>query len=202
MKNKHIKLIIIIYLVALTVSTLFYYIIPKNNFVKGQSLKEVEEVKKRGRIIAENIDLLPSKKSDPNYDIQSYEFKYEDKNLEIVKETVRAQIFIGRKNTNDNKIEVYSCKAPTFFHGVEYSDKIKEPKIEMINSILNIKDEKQKYSEYVYVEFPKDFTTTQFYGKETYNSYSGFGGMGCSMVYVKIPKDLVILNDEKFIYIK
>ena len=202
MKNKHIKFIIIIYFVVLTVGTISYYIMPKDNFVKNKSLREVEEAETRRRTIAENIDLLPTKKSDVNYNIQSYDFNYEDKNLEIVRGTVRAQIFIGRKNINDNKIEVYSYKVPKYFHGVEYSDRIKVPKIEIINSKLNIEGEKQKYLEYAYVEFPKDFTTTQFYGKKPYNSSSEFSGMETSMVYVIIPKDLVILNDENFIYVK
>jgi len=208
MKNKYINFIAIIYLAVLIVGTIIYYIIPKDGFMEAISSKKIIASEERYRTIIENPAALPDMKKDGETDIESYIFNYEGRDLEIAKVNTKGQIFFGRKSTNDNKIEVYRYKAPTTFQGVDITDKIKEPKIELVNNKLDFVYEKQEYS---YMEFPKDVTITQFCKGENDkldNKYDGridpinYSGRGNSIIYIKIPKDLNILNDEYFIYIE
>ncbi|WP_291643668.1 hypothetical protein [Clostridium sp.] len=67
---------------------------------------------------------------------------------------------------------------------------LKEPKIKLIKSELNIKCEKQKFS---LTQFSKDIVINQFY-----ESNKGATSFRSGMIYIRIPKTLKILGDGKY----
>ena len=199
MKNKYIKLIVSIYLALLVIGTIVYYFIPKDKLMETHIAVGGIEAEKKLIAAYENITEIPKMKSEGDRNIESYSFNYEGNTLRIMNEDNQGKIFVDKKSTSDNKIEVYVYKASCSLSGIDITDKIKGPSVYMVNNYLNIEYEKQEYK---YTIFPKDFTITQFYQKYDYKKDSERTGGGSSIIYVKIPKDLVILHDEEIKYVE
>jgi len=199
MRNKYIKLIVSIYLALLVIGTIVYYFIPKEKLIEAQAAISSRETQKRFIAVFDNITALPKMKLEGDRNIESYTFNYEGNALRIMNENNKKQIFVDKKSISDNKVEVYVYKASSALGGIDITDKIKGPSIEMINNYLNIEYEKKEYK---YTVFPKDITITQFYERDKSKMYSQYSGGGTCIIYIKVPKDLVILHDEEIKYVE
>jgi len=198
MRNKYIRLIVIAYISFNILSVIFYCTIPNENFVQSKSSVASNQFENMQNEIKNNPQLLTLRISDDKYNFKNYTFDYEGKDLEISIAKDDHQIFINRKATDDNKIEVYWYPGPIEVNGIDFTSVLKEPNIKLNQSKLNINYEKQKYS---FTQFSKDITINQFYEKKDNEINNGSTGFGSSLLYIRIPKNLKILENEDFQYL-
>jgi len=198
MRNKYIRPIVMAYISFYILSVIFYYTIPNENFVQSKPSVASNQFENMQNVIMKNPQLLSLKISDDKYSIKNYNFNYEGKDLEISIANDEHQIFINRKATDDNKIEVYWYPGPIDVNGIDFTSVLKEPIINLNKSKLNIKYEKQEYS---FKQFSKDITINQFYEKKDNKINNGSMGFGSSMLYIRIPKNLKILGNQDFQYL-
>jgi hypothetical protein len=196
MKNKHIRLIVIIYCAVLIAGTVIYYILPKDNFTKvntndGNSNSSYFDPAPKA-VVQElkNKDLIGK------YKVGSYNFDKET--LEISSNIMQEQVIIERKSTNDRTIEVYRIAGSEKFWREELSKKVSSPKIELVDYKLNIIGAEQKLD---YIQFEKDPIVTQFKQNEI-NNDDGFGRLFITdIIYVKVPKDQKVIVNGMYDYI-
>ncbi|MCJ7691455.1 MAG: hypothetical protein MUO60_19400, partial [Clostridiaceae bacterium] len=146
MKNKYIRLIVIAYISLNILGVIFYCTIPKGNFVQNKSNIDLNQLVNMKNQIMNNPHILSVKSSQDKYNIKNYNFNYTGKELEITLAKKHHLVFIDRKASDDNKIEVYCYPAPIIFNGLVFTDILKEPNIKLIGNELNIEYKKQNYS--------------------------------------------------------
>jgi hypothetical protein len=190
MKNKYIKLIVMVYISINILGVIFYSTIPKGDFVQSKSSVESKQFEKDE--IMRNPQVLALKSSEEKYNTKNYDFDYEGKDLEINFTKENHQISVDRKTSDDNKIEVYWYPGSITLNGIDFTNMLKEPNIKLIRSKLNIDCEKQTYS---LTQFSKDIVINQFYEKKDNEGANSFGS---GIIYIRIPKTLKILGDEEY----
>jgi len=201
MKNKIIKVVIIVYVAIMLLGTGFYYTIPKTNLIKGMAgteIKEPVDLKFQYEFL-ENPKLLTDKAMQEKHKIRSYTFDYKDKELGFKFEE-QENIVLERKETVDSKIEVYWYPGVQFVNGVDLSHLIKEPEVNLVDKKLNIKFEKQRFN---YTKFSKDVVLNQFFKDNNKEKDRGImGSLNSGIIYIKVPKNLEITGEEQYKLIK
>lgn len=196
MKNRHIRMIIIIYCAVLIAGTVLYYIIPKDNFIKVNSNDDKSNSTYFDLAPKAVVQELKNKDLIEKYKVGSYNFDKET--LEISSNIMQEQVILERKSTNDSKIEVYRITGGEKRWREELSKKASSSKIELVDYKLNIIGEKQNLD---YIQFEKDSTITQFNQSEI-NKYDGFGSAFITdIIYVKVPKDQKVIVNGMYDYI-
>ncbi len=191
MRNKYIRFIVIAYIAINILGVIVYVAMPKGSFVQaitGVDLKQTE--------VMNNPEVLAHKSSVEKYNVKNYNFNYDGKDLGFVFVNEHNQIFIDRKTSDDNKIELYWYSGSIIVNGIDFTNILKEPNMKLINNKLNIEYEKQNYN---LTQFSKDVVINQFYEKKDNEMVSGLGSSG--IIYIKIPKNLKILGDEEYQYL-
>jgi len=201
MRNKIIKVVIIVYVAIMLLGTGFYYTIPKTNLIKGMSgteIKEPVDLKFQCEFL-ENPKLLTDKAMQEKHKIRSYTFDYKNQELGFKFEE-QEHIVLERKETEDSKIEVYWYPGVQYVNGVELSHLIKEPEVNFVDKNLNIKFEKQRFN---YTKFSKDVVINQFLKDNNNERDRGIvGGLNSGIIYIKVPKNLEITGEEQYKLIK
>lgn len=197
MKNKYVRVIIIAYIALNILGVIIYYAMPKGVFVKAKSGVDSNQFENSHEVL-NNPQIIANKSLEDKYNIKNYNYNYEGKALEIIFSKEAQQVFIDRKTSDDNKIEVYWYSGPIIVNGIDFSYALKEPNIKLLNNKLNIENEKQKY---IFTQFSKDLVSNQFYDKKHNAGNNRVSGFGSSILYIKIPESLKILGDETFQYI-
>lgn len=212
MKNKHIKLIIIIYCSVLVISTLLYYVISKQVIVKANINDEYSSSTYSEQEPKKAIKELKSKNLLDRYKVGSY--KFDKDTLKISTDDGIKQVILERKGTNDSKIEVYSLSDPALVWKNKIQNVFTEPNIVWDGNELNINNTSRNFR---FAEFTKNNTITQFSIKEdskervvfdrmqsgesypqSYDSYDYmdfsqyYSEYPKSIIYVEIPKDLKV----------
>jgi hypothetical protein len=198
MKNKYIKLIVIIYIAIQTLGAIVYYAMPMEGFVQGKAGDGFRESQSREEEIWNNPQVIGQKSLEDKYNIKNYNFNYEGKDLEITFAKEHEQILIDRKTSDDNKIEVYWYSGAMYVNNIDLAYVLEGPNIQLDNNKLTIEYEKQKYS---YTQFSKDIVINQFFNNKDDENKSVVGGFGSSILYIRIPKSLQVLGDEGYKYI-
>ncbi|MFT5872030.1 MAG: hypothetical protein ACI8WT_000957 [Clostridium sp.] len=193
MKNKYIRFIVIVYISLNILGVIFYYTIPKGNFVKSISSVDLKQFEKYE--VMTNPQVLALKSSQKKYNTKNYNFNYDGKDLEFNFTKENHQIIVDRKTSDDNKIEVYWYPGAITLNGIDFTNMIKEPNIKLIRSKLNIECEKQEYR---LTQFFKDIAIKQFYEKIDNESNNDVTSSGSDIIYIRIPKTLKILGDEAY----
>jgi len=198
MKNRSIRFIVIAYLIISILAVIIYYIMPKGNFAQVNTeadLKLLENIKTG---VVENISLLTDKSVQDKYNIESHSFNYEEKALEVIFKKEDQQVFINRKNSDDNKIEVYWYPGHILVNGMDFTSMINGPGINLVDNKLIIEFEKQRYN---FNQFSKDVMITQFYENKDKKDRVSTGSFGSGIIYIKIPLNLKVLGDVEYKYI-
>lgn len=198
MKNRSIRFIVIAYLAISILAVIIYYIMPKGNFAHANTGVNLEQLENMKTGVVDDIRLLADKNIGDKYNIESHSFNYEEKALEIIFKKEDQQVFINRKNSDDNKIEVYWYSGSMFVNGMDFANMIKGPSISLVNNKLIIEFEKQRYN---FTQFSKDVVINQFYeGKDEKDRVIN-GIFGSGIIYIKIPLNLKVLGDVEYKYI-
>lgn len=212
MKNKHIKLIIIIYCSILVISTLLYYAISKKVIVKANLNDEYSSSTYSEQDTKKVIKELKSKNLLDRYKVGSY--KFDKDTLKISTDDGIKQVIFQRKSTNDSKIEVYSLSDPALVWKNNMQNVYAKPNIVWDGNELNINNFSRNFK---FAEFTKNNTITQFSIKEDSKARAAFNRMQLgesypqsydsyaymdfsqyysdypkSIIYVEVPKDLKV----------
>jgi hypothetical protein len=181
-------------------SVIMLYLIPNKGFL-NQSKNNEKEIN-QSHIASQDIYTAAKEHRLDNtegvYTNEKWEFNFDEKQLEIVfldMENSNIQILAERKTTNDNKIEAIEYLTKSIFYGIDYTDKIKPPKIYLVGKELKI-TKPEGYSVKI-TSFMKEFTLPQFSEKRK-KQQEYFSNMmwGQRIVYLRIPKDLEIVDNK------
>jgi len=198
MKNRSIRFIVIAYLAISILAVIIYYIMPKGNFAQANTGVNLEQLENMKTGVVDDIRLLADKNIGDKYNIESHSFNYEEKALEVIFKKEDQQVFINRKNSDDNKIEVYWYSGSMFVNGMDFANMIKGPSISLVDNKLIIECEKQRYN---FTQFSKDVVINQFYEVKDEKDRVINGIFGSSIIYIKIPLNLKVLGDVEYKYI-
>lgn len=198
MKNRHIRFIVIVYIAINILGLIIYYIMPKRNFAQANTGVNLEQLENMKTGVVDDIRLLADKNIGDKYNIESHSFNYEEKALEVIFKKEDQQVFINRKNSDDNKIEVYWYPGSMFVDGIDFTSIIKGPNINLTDNKLIIECEKQRYN---FTQFSKDVVINQFYEGENEKDRVINGSFGSGILYIKIPLNLKVLGDVEYKYI-
>lgn len=200
MKSKHIKVIMCAYIAIMVIVNIIYFAMPKTNLARTTKIENplvsiYGETKINGK---ELLTSLQENVSTGKYKVEKFEFAAPAGSMELLQSEFNYETFIERKADNDSKVEVLRYTSRIVMNDIDLTDEIKSPLITLDNSQLHVNYVKQEFK---YVKFPKDFTITQFIKdkSEVENGHSG-GGFG-SIIIVRIPKDLNVIDDEKYQFI-
>ena len=103
----------------------------KGEFVQAKAGVDSNQFENSHEIL-NNPQVIANKSLKDKYNIKNYNFNYEGKALEITFSNDERQVFIDRKTSDDNKIEVYWYSGPIIVDGVDFSNAIKEPNIKFL----------------------------------------------------------------------
>lgn len=110
-------------------------------------------------------------------------------------ETEYRQILIERKKTDDNEIEVSTYVAPHWIGPINLTHLVQPPQILLVDGTLVINPPLQQKLDFK--RFDGDFSVKQFRSVDSY-PLEHSANMGWKAVYLRIPKNLEIINPKDF----
>lgn len=194
------------YILLLFLAQLFFYTLPNRDFPnKGVSPSDIN---KAHQDVSNFFVQLSEGKLSENKGVTingQWNFNYNGNTLELdsadPQYTGSWSIYVERKNSNDNKIEVRNYSTKIILNGIYYTSMIKSPEVILEGNKLHLM--KPGTSNIQSVKFIKEFTVRQFTGGE-----GMFGGvdqmdtvMGMNVLFLRIPKDLQLSVNDKMINI-
>ncbi|TDL63459.1 hypothetical protein E2R56_27440 [Rhodococcus qingshengii] len=142
-----------------------------------------------------NIDKIDNK-----YINKRWSLGYEEQELIIATENdelISTAVIVERKTVNDGKIEALHFKTRSGVNNMEITELEKPIRIELNENTLTIKNpEKVKLK---FSQFQQAFTVNQFTGEKPFRHATMFYG-GTSILYLKIPKDLKLVDKSNLNY--
>lgn len=142
-----------------------------------------------------NID-----KIDNNYITKRWSLGYEEQELNIATENdelISTAVIVERKTVNDGKIEALHFKTRSGVNNMEITELEKPITVELNGktlTIMNPEKVKLKFS-----QFQQAFTVNQFTSEKPFRHSTRFYG-GTSILYLKIPKDLKLVDNSNINY--
>lgn len=103
-----------------------------------------------------------------------------------------AQIYVERKNTNDDKIEAIVYRTRSSMNDMDISKLINPIRLKLAGNLLTLQNPKQvklKFS-----MFNNVFAVTQFTGEDSLFEHNSSFYDGQSILYMRIPKDLELID--------
>lgn len=204
--EQKVKSIFLIYFGVLVLAMAVYIFLPKDYYyfeMDGQYY-EVDQANletEYGDDYFSFYEVVAEDKIDEIEDVyieETWEFDYEDDTL-----TVRGSdyfpisTFVEEKEVDDDKIEITLYRTKATVEGIDISDQIKLPKLSLKeNQLFFTPPERLEMSFY---RLDKEAVITQFTGNPWYDFNHRISKTGAQMLYIKVPKDLKIEEDNVYI---
>ena len=160
--------------------------------LKTANIKELE--KERIALInaatAGNIETI-----DSNYIDKKWDLDYPDQKLNVAVENgefLSTQIFVERKNTNDDKIEAVSYKTRSSVNEMDITKLTNPLRLKLAGKTLSLMNPKKAKLEFSM--FNNVFAVNQFTGEDSLFAHQSSFFDGESILYMRIPKDLELIN--------
>lgn len=188
------------YVAILLICTGVSPLLPDNREVNYKIISDGQDLKKESvglydAAIEGNIE-----KIDKKFINKEWNFGYAEQELTIATENgefINTAVIVERKATNDGKIEATHYKTRSGVNNIEITDLEKPLRIELNGSALTIMNpEKVKLK---FTQFQQAFTVNQFTGEKPFSTATHFYG-GTSILYLKIPKDLELVDKSGINY--
>ncbi|MFP7300289.1 hypothetical protein [Neobacillus niacini] len=171
-----------------------------NKDVNYKTLNNNQELEKESTELYEaaiegNIDQI-----DKKFVSKEWSLDYGEKELTIATvndELISTLVLVERKTVNDGKIEAIHYKTRSGVNNMEITELEKPIQIDLNGNTLTIGNPekvKLKFSQY-----QQAFTLNQFTGEKTFRRSTHFYG-GTSILYLKIPKDLKLIDHSNLNY--
>lgn len=200
--GKRIKGVFGGYTAILFIALIVFYMLPSENFIYKEKDSQ-KNIDNENQVVQDFYDALQKGKVDKVkgvYKNGQWNFNLSENKLTIATsggEPFALSIYVQRKDTNDNKIEAVHYSTATLLEGVNISDKIIAPEVELKGNQLNVMMPKQQ--DIQFVKFIEEFTVRQFSkGKKVedidYNTTRMI--LGTRVLYLRIPKDVQLTFDS------
>lgn len=162
---------------------------------KAQSLEGVQKVNEEGAM-AETYTKLRNGEIDqinPKNLVGENHFDYQNQTLRIESSNENTpQIFVERKTTEDGGIDAFVYSTGFLIDGYDFSDKLKSYILELADDTLTLHSPGQQNIDISITNAP--FPVRQFTSESSlHSSFSG----GDQIIYLRIPKDVEVVNDER-----
>lgn len=190
LSGQKIRLIFGIYLAVLLISVGFFYLIPTD----AESTK-FGETEPGFPHLSEKIYNGSFAELDEKYVTEQWSFDYEgdELNLETVGNSINGiQLLVDVKSKNDNQIDVTFYQTPTYVEGIDVTDKIKPPLVNLSNKTLTMA--KPREFELDFTAFKKVFPMNQFTGEDWGMEDSFMRGE--HLLYLQVPKGINIQQGD------
>lgn len=178
------------YFVVLLISVVLVYLIP------NEAEPEVNEPTANRSILHNKVLNGNASIIDRDRIAKQWHFDYEEAELmmkAINNDVHGLSIYIGKKKENDGMIDVLLYQTPTYVQGIDVTDQVKAPLIDLSSGTLGIgKPEQQQLT---FTSFSQAFPLSQFTGED----WIGMGGRstrGEHLLYIRVPRDLNIHFDH------
>lgn len=194
--GKVIRVILIVYYVALLFSVMGIYLIKDKSIetYPNQNLRDIVLVQQTQNYFSDRIkDNSIDKAKDINKD-GYWEFKYKDSIIHI---TAPENIFIlvQEKAKADGKIEISNYEGKYIVDSVDFTKKVRPPVVNFKTDSLTIENP-SKYA-IVINKFYQDFTMAQFSGSKNNMFNQGYSGSSIgSILLIKIPQNVKLEMDN------
>jgi heme/copper-type cytochrome/quinol oxidase subunit 2 len=125
---------------------------------------------------------------------KKWNLAYHESKLNLTTETDQyfgAQIFVERKNTNDDKIEAVAYRTSSSMNDMDISKLINPIRLKVAGNLLTVQNPKQ--AKLKFSMFNNVFAVTQFTGEASSFQHNSSFYDGQSILYLRIPKDLELI---------
>jgi len=182
---KNLRWVFAVYTIVLLLSMAVLYNLPQVGF-SGSTRFPVASVDLFGAARTGKLEQTPGV-----FAKGKWSFDYGAGQLEIAREP-EIMIWAQRKDTEDGKLEVGFYLAKTSLEGVDYTDKIESPSVELSGSRLTVKN--ASHYQIKLAKFTPDFTVSQFSGgaSEQIVGSSSLPGV----LFLRFPKNVNIDNRQ------
>lgn len=102
-------------------------------------------------------------------------------------------IFVEKKKENDGKIDVLFYQTPTYVEGIDVTDQVKPPLVDLSSGALSVA--KPRLQELKFTSFKQEFSISQFTGEDWFRMGDTFI-RGDHLLYIRVPNDLKIHQDH------
>ncbi len=189
MNTNSLNWVLRVYTAVLLSSVVVLYMLPKQDFAASTTYLDqftgIYEAGKAGKLGSTN----------GVYAKGNWSFEFSGSQLKISSEYPNALIFVQRKDSDDGKLDLIDYVTSSTFDGIDYTDKIKPPKVALVRDELIVKSPGPYQVDYV--KFDKDFAAAQF--SDESSSQPGSGFLSGEALVLRIPKNLTIDNPQKIV---
>jgi hypothetical protein len=129
-----------------------------------------------------------------NHIEKKWNLEYHEPKLNLATETDQyfgAQIYVERKNTNDDKIEAVAYRTRSSMNDMDISKLINPIRLKVAGNLLTVQNPKQ--AKLKFSMFNNVFAVTQFTGEASSFQHNSSFYDGQSILYLRIPKDLELI---------
>ncbi|MEH7073090.1 hypothetical protein [Neobacillus drentensis] len=126
---------------------------------------------------------------------KKWDFDFREQKLTVGSknnEFISTQIFVERKKTNDQKIEAVSYKTRSSVNDLDVTQLTNPIRLKLAANTLTINNPKKAVLEFN--TFNHVFSVSQFTGEPTLFAHHSSFSKGQSILYLRIPKDLKLIN--------
>ncbi|WHY67551.1 hypothetical protein [Neobacillus sp. SuZ13] len=169
-------------------------------FINGKDMSDlkkapIDTIEKEGKTVFDAAAAGKNDTIDRNFIEKKWDFEYREPKLNLSVETEEffaTQIFVERKNTNDHKIEAVAYRTRSSVNDMDISKVINPIRLTLAGDILTLQNSKK--AKLKFSIFNQVFTVTQFTEQASlFEHHSSFYD-GQSILYMRIPKDLELIN--------
>ncbi|WP_430788991.1 hypothetical protein VBD025_02500 [Virgibacillus flavescens] len=187
--GQKIRWVLGIYITVLLISTALYYLIPTNS----DSSEDV--VDRSFPYLSEKIYNGSTDKLDEKFITKQWNLEYDESTLRINGggSDQGGSVFVKEKSEDDNQIDVFLYQTPSYVEGMEITDKINPPYVNLSSGNLTISNTKETNLEYT--TFRSEFTISQFTGGDSMNLDNSYT-RGERILIIKIPKGLKLQEEN------
>ncbi|MFL6554689.1 MAG: hypothetical protein ACJ8MO_01075, partial [Bacillus sp. (in: firmicutes)] len=155
----------------------------------------IHDLEKEGTAL---VDAVAAGKIDNiggNFIEKKWDLVYHDPQLNLTAKTdefLATQIFVERKNTNDHKIEAVAYRSRSSVNDMDISKLINPIRLKLAGDRLTLQNPKKAKLEFSM--FNQVFSVNQFTGGASVFEHNSSFYDGQSILYMRIPKDLELIN--------
>ncbi|MFC0472549.1 hypothetical protein ACFFHM_19200 [Halalkalibacter kiskunsagensis] len=191
------KWLLVGYLIVLIASFFIYQTIAIDKVANEPNLthEEFDELYATFQEAARNGTLDSLEES---FVVEDWRIEYEEPTIHLNTRNnnhMGVSMFAERKETNDGEIEVYYYTSQSSVEGIDITEEISRINLEVEGETMMFM--RPTPVDLRFAKFTKEFTITQFTGeRQTFDQH--FTAMAPEILYLKIPKDLEIVDYADF----
>ncbi|OIJ17381.1 hypothetical protein BKP37_02435 [Anaerobacillus alkalilacustris] len=192
MYKKRAKYILIIYSSILLFSTVLFYLIqPQLVPINKEDNQEI--IYEINNYVQDFYAAINEGETEAISQLEKWQFPYTGDTIEISNNNHHFILMVERKKTEDDTIDVTYLTTKTFIEGVEFTDYLKPPTVELSGGRIIIGEPPPVTINVA--KFDKEFTINQFY-KENRWMNEWRSSIGMSAIYIQIPRNVEVIQQE------